>query len=635
MKNALLSIVALMLLAVSGAAASRAAMDESAVRAEAVSLAQRQALMWDAAVKNDWEALYGLIQPQTRKKVSLLQYMMNPHTPTPLVGIRISGADTSTAPDEEAEAKRLIAAGKAPRYNPPILSYRFSEMRFSPDGRRAVAISSLSISAEQFMGPTATVMQMYEFWVKDDDGIWYADTAATSLIHTSGAATGHDPMQGLSVGADPALLAAALLEEARAAAENQMPRLLEQALWLDTPGTVRRAEDAHMDHREILRRHLDRVFAGAWKNRHIFPAMMEAARWYSLIGHDSTAYEGYRAAAADDPNSDSARAGAALAAAHTGRWAEAADHYLHLLRIGAAAGGALPASLEPYLAPECRLCENIPSAAGLAIAARLCSRGDYATAAAVYRFYAERHPGFADALARLKRGQELTLTQLLGNELARESAALTYHDASGLLRALGLRIAHPDDIPAGGTLPRGGITLRSSPPLARTDFSTGYFTSAIPATGDIRGGETALSQQLPKGGGWLLASMSGGTLRGAFHPDGANGQNPGFAAAVEKLKNRETLFAVRVGGGPYLPDAAALKALETAGVDTATLPAPLMNLALAGVKGSKRGSARVFPSDITVLKKLDPAAREEAGAVSVKGFGPAARVRLVRQQRRI
>lgn len=623
-----MSAVVLVILAVSGAAESPEAMDAGAIRANAISLARRQAAMWEAAVKNDWKGLYSLVLPEMRKKVSLLQYMENPRTPSPLLGMKISGAATKV--DEEAEAEKIIASGAAPQYRPSILSYRFLEMHFSPDGRRGVVISTLSISAMPFMGPTSTTLQLHDFWVKDADGIWYADLASTTLIHTSGAATGHDPMAGLSVKTDPASLVATLVEEARAAPEDLMPRLLEQALWLDVRGTVRRVEELHMGHREMLRGHLDRVFAGMWKTRHYFPLLMEAAPWYLLIGEDAAAYECYRLAVAIDPASGPARAGAALTAARTGHWSEAAGHYLHLLRIGASRGDDLPASLEPYLAPPCRLCENIPAADSLAIAARLCNRGDYINAAAIYRFYAERHPGFTDAVARLKRGEELTLTRLLGDELARESASLTYHDAAGLLRALGLRIAHPDDIPAGGTLPRGGVTLRSSLPLMQTDFSTGYFTHTIPATGEIRGKETAFSQQLFKKGGWLLASMSGGSLRGAFHPDDANGKNPAFAVAAGKIKKGATLFVARVGSGPLMPDAAILKTLETAGVDTAALPKPVNNLVLAGIKGGTRGSARVFASDIGVFKILDTAVKDGPGAVRVKGLGPGARVRLVR-----
>lgn len=628
MRKALGAVIVLMALSASGAVGSQPAMDESAIRIEAISVARRQTVMWEAAMKSDWKGLYGLVLPQIRKKVSLFQYMVDPRTPPPLLGMKISGA--ATVVDEEAEAEKLIASGTAPQYRPPILSYRFLEMYFSPDGRRAVVISNLSISAAPFIGPTSMMLPLHDFWVKDADGIWYADLASTTLIHASGAATGHDPMAGLTVKVDPASLAAALVEEARAAPEDRMPRLLEQALWLDVRGTVRRAEELHMGHREMLRSHLDRVFTGMWKSLHYFPLLMEAAPWYQLIGEDATAYECYRIAAAIDPVSGHARAGAALTAAHTGHWAEAADHYLHLLRIGALAGGAVPASLESYLAPQCRLCENIPAADGLAIATRLCNLGDYVNAAAVYRFYAERHPGFKDALARLKRGQELTLAQLLGDELARESVSLTYHDAGGLLRALGLRIAHPDDIPAGGKLPNGGVTLRSSPPLMQTDFSTGYFTYTIPATGEIRGKETAFSQQLFKEGGWLLASMSGGSLRGAFHPDDANGKNPAFAAAVKEIKKGETLFVARVGSGPLVPDAAILKALEAVGGDTAALPKPINNLVLAGIKGGTRGSARVFASDIGVLKILDTAVKDGPGAVRVKGLGPGARVRLVR-----
>ncbi len=625
----LLSAIVLIALAASGAAGTRAGMDERIIRTEAISLAKRQAQMWEAAVKNDWEGLYSLVLPRMRKEVSLFQYMENPRTPSPLLGVKISGATTPL--EDDATAKKLIASGTAPQYRPTILRYRFQEMHFSPDSRRAVVISNISISAAPFLGPTSTVLPLYDFWVKDAaDGIWYADLASTTLIHTSGAATGHDPMEGLSVKADPALLAATLVEEARAASEDQMPRLLEDALWLDVPGTVRRAEELHMGHREMLRSHLDRVFAGMWKNLHYFPVMMEAAPWYQLIGDDAAAYECYRTAAAIDMDSGPARAGSALAAARTGHWPEAAGHYLHLLRIDAARRGDLPALLEPYLSPHCRLCENVPAADGFAVAARLCNRGDYVNAAAIYRFYAERHPGFADALARLRHGKELTLTQLLGEELARESGALTYHDASGLLHALGLRIAHPDDIPAGGALPQGGVTLRSSPPLPQTDFTTGYFTYAIPAAGDIRGKDTAFSRQTLNEGGWLLASVADGTLRGGFHPDDAKGQNPAFAAAVGKIKKGETLFVVRVGIGPVMPDTASLKALEAAGVDTFALPKPIKNLAMAGIKGGKRGSARVFTSDIGVFKMLDAAVKDGPGAVRISGSGPGARVRLGR-----
>ncbi len=628
MRKSLLAAIALMLLAASGAAGSRAAMDENAVRAEAVSLARRQSMMWEGAMKNDWEGLYRLILPRLREQVSLLQYMENPRTPAPLLGVKISGA--ATVVDEQAEAEKLIASGAAPPYKPLILSYRFLEMRFSPDGRRAVVVSNLSISAAQFMGPTSMMLPLYDFWVKDSDGAWYADLASNTLIHTSGAATGHDPMEGLSVIADPVAMAAALVGEARAVSEDQAPRLLEDALWLDTRGTVRRAEELRLGNREMLRGHLDRVFAGMWKNRHYFPLLMEAAPWYQLIGEDAAAYECYRMAATIDQDSGSARAGAALTAARTGHWPEAAGHYLRLLQIGVSRPDDLPASLEPYLSPHCKLCENIPAADGLAIAARLCNRGNYATAAAVYRFYAERHPGFAEALARLTRGQELTLVQLLGDELARESASLTYHDVSGLLHALGLRIAHPDDVPAGGKLPPGGVTLRSSLPLQQTDFSTGYYTYAIPASGEIRSKDTVFSKQLFEGGGWLLASMRGGSLRGAFHPDGAKGQNSTFAAAVGDIKKGETLFAARVGSVPLVPDAAILHTLEEAGVDAATLPNPIKNLVLTGIKGGKRGSARVFASDIGVLKIFDAAVKSEPGAARINGFGPGARVRLIR-----
>ena len=628
MRKLFLSAAALILLAASGAIASREAMDESAVRAASVALAKRQAQMWEAAVKSDWEALYGMVSPQARKKVSLLRYMENPYTPAPLTTVNISGA--ATLLEEEAEGKKLIADGKAPRYQPPILNYRFLEMRFSPDGRRALVASSAAISAEQVIGPTSSVASLYGLWVKDDGGTWYADLAATALIHTSGAATGNDPLKGLSVKVDPASLAAALVEEARSASGGDADALLDEALWLDTLQTARRAKELHMGSPELFRVHLDRVFSGAWKMPHIYPGMMEAAYWYSLIGEDDAALRAYTVAAAAYPGGEDARAGAALAAVRLGRWDEAAEHYLHLLGIGAATGGALPPTLESYLSPECRLCEKIPAATGLAIASRLCNRRDYPAAAAVYRFYAMRHPGFAAALDRLKGGKELTLVELLGDELARESAGLTYHDAAGLLEALGLRLVHPDDAPVGASLPPGGVTLRSVPRLERASHGAGYSSWVSPAAGEIRGAGSEVSQKLLEKEGWLIAAIDEGALRGDLHRDGPNGENPGFAGAVRKLKKGETLFAVRVGNGPYTPDAETLKALETAGVDAATLPKSIFNLVLTGVKGGKKGSARVFASDIAVLKSFDPAARGKSGAVSVKGFGPEARVRLAR-----
>ncbi len=630
MKRLILFSAVLLAMAVSGAAAPSGEVNENAFRTEAVSLARHQARMWDAAVENDWEGLYAQVLPQTREKVSLLQFMINPHYPAPLLGIKISGADTAPARDENAEAGKMIASGSPPPYKPPILSYRFIEMRFSRDASRAVVISNLSVAATQFLGPTSTIMPLYEFWMKGADGKWYADLAATTLIHTSGAATGHDPMEGLSVKVEPARFAAALVEDARTAAKDRVAELLEQALWLDVPETVGLAEKLHLGYREMLRSHLDRVYAGMWKSPGFFPVLMDAARWYLLIGEDGPAYDCYRHAAIIDMDSGPARAGAALTAARTGRWTEASAHYRHLLLLSAAAGTNPPPSLEPFLAPECKLCEKIPSTEGFIIAARLCNRGDYATAAAVYRFYAEKYPGFAEGLARLKRGEGLTLVQLVGNDLAREAAALTYHDATGVLHALGLRLTHPDDIPAGGTLPQGGVGFRSSLPLPQTDFSAGLFTSVIPAEGYISAKDVVLSQKLVDGGGWLLASMDGGKLHGAFHPDDAKGQNPSFAAAMGKIKKGGTVFAARVGSGPFIPDATTLKTLEAVGVDAAGLPTPVRNLVLAGVKGRNPGSARVFASDIGLLKKLDAAVNGGPGAVTLYGFGPSARIRLAR-----
>ncbi len=589
----------------------------------AVTLAKRQSAMWSAAVNNDWEALYAFILPALRKKVPLAEFIKNPHGPEPLVGGRISGAVTTAEPD--AKVRKALAAGNAPPFQPRILYYRFTEMRLSPDGRRALVVSEATVSAEQFIGPTAIRMAFFEFWEKDRSGVWYADLASTTLMHLSGAATGNDPMQGLTTVIDPATLAAGFVEMAHNANPEKQRSMWEAALWLDPFGTAQ-AASADTGMGELLHAHLDRVFEGAARRPLLFPAVMEVARWYAMIGGDEAAYRNYAAAVMLSPDDASSRGLAAQAAARLGRWDEAAGHYRRLLQLSAATGKTPGESLEPYIAPECLLCTNVSAASAFALAGELMNLEQYALAGAIYHFYAERNPGFADAVARLRRGEGRPLTEVVGDEIAREAGRFSYDGISKLLSSMGFALAHPGDAPAGGALPKGGVTLFAAPAVLQIDFSAGYFAMARPAQGRIEwnGGRLEGAEK----DGWLLAELDRG--KGNYFPDADDGGNAPFTAALRKLKKGTTFAAVRFGKHAYKPEAAQQKALAEGGIDAARFGGNDSVVFLLGVKGGKKGSARVYSSANALQRRFAPAVKGRPGMLAVAASGDDLRVRLLR-----
>ena len=140
-----------------------------------LAVAKRQAQMYDAKIKSDWQAIYSLLTNEYRSQKSFEKFVARPHLVDDERPKKLSGAQT--APEI-----------KNKRYMPPHLGYRLTDFYISEDKKMVKVVSQTTLSAPQFVGPITTNQPDEEFWIKTANG-WKAQWDTKYLIHASGAAT--------------------------------------------------------------------------------------------------------------------------------------------------------------------------------------------------------------------------------------------------------------------------------------------------------------------------------------------------------------------------------------------------------------------------------------------------------------
>ncbi|MBI5178705.1 MAG: hypothetical protein HZA04_05550 [Nitrospinae bacterium] len=574
-----------------------------------IALAKRQSALFTARAKSDWKAMYAFILPAQRGKISLEQFMDNPHEMPPKSAkspIAISGAKTA-----EEELKQ--------RYVPAPFQYFIEEFRLSASGTEAMVLSEVRVPAPPMMN-ALMVMRVAnaDFW-RYESGEWYLDMEAGQAFHASGAQTGK-PGSRLTESVTARELAGSLLARAEQLSGAERQSALDDALWVDTSGTVQRIAERRISAGILPVSHLKRIFAEYGTYRNYFQPMMDMGDLFSMAGDHESAYDGFLAAHLAYGASVPALAGAARSAAAMERWQPAAEHFIDLLNVSAISGKSAPESLEPLLRGGCPLCAKLPPKTLKRIADGLIRVRQPEIASEVYASLLTAGAGWSDARAKLEKGKAVPLEDLLGPELAPDSARFTYDEAEKLFGAAGISLAHPDDAPAGFSLKGKTISAASSPALFQEDYSTGYFSGRIPAAVSIvwPGGKVEQSSQ-GEVGGYAAVFIRGGTISGGYHKDNGAGSAKNFhiADALGAIKKGTGVILARLPVAAYPVDDATAKAFGSIGVDVALLGGNISSLVVFGVKGARPGTARVFTGDGALAKTFLPS--NEAGEQSIKG----------------
>ncbi len=568
---------------------------------ECVELARRQSALFEAEARSDWKAIYSFVLPGQRKKVSLRDFAGNPYAMPINKTVSLSGAKSALEPGAEPELKT--------RYLPEVVGYRFVEFRISPGGNDAVVISDVRAPMPIMMGSSVGNIGVSDYWHKEG-GEWYLDLYKRFTVHASGAITRVSPESDPTLTAKADWLAKQFLDAALKLPEGsaERERALDEALWLDTFGVVKRIAVEKIPAGGLPLAHVKRALAAYPNYRNYFEPMMDMGYWYGLVGDYESSYDGYLSAHVVYQASEGATAATAKAAVALERWAEATALYIDLLGIVPISGQQVDAGLEPYIQGECSLCQKVPVKTLRTLAAALVRAGRADLAASIYGNVLEAGLDWKDITGRLVRGKGVTIKELLAPEFSGTTAQMTYAEIAELLKAPKIGLYHPDDAPAGLALGNKTFSAQSVPKLNREDFAGGHSSNTIPPSATIAWGNGKAEFSAPDVGGYAAVFINKAGVAGKSYRDNArdSAENYRLANAIDALKKGAGVILARASMLPQKVDARTEKMLNAIGVDTKALAGGIPSLVVFGVKGSKPGTALVFHGDGAIRKTFLP-----------------------------
>ena len=594
-----------------------------------LAVAKQQARMYDAKIKSDWRVMYNLLTDDYRKRTTYGEFVTNPHIDPDKRPKNISGAKTSTA------------AGKK-SFLPPHLGYRLTDFYISEDKKMVKVVAKARLTAPQLIGPVTKNSPDEEFWIKTGPG-WKAQWDTKYLIHASGAATSPKTpkLPNFTTHVKAADLARRFVEEARKLPNGEKRNgLLEKAVVVDVFSvveTIKKTDAEALAAKPFVIKQINRQMLANPISSMYFEQMMEAGRWTAIAGDHESSYQNYWMARGLDPFKEETQAALADEALRLGRPDDAAGHYVDLLKLVSITNSRHTTLLEQQIEKKCAICKQLTADKKIDIAKNLTNAQKWKPAYILFNRLLKESVSWHKTTAKLEAGKTVKTGEALGEKIADVAGQYTFDELKSLLRAGGINLYHPGDIPIKISGIKGSLTIESVPKVQRAIYKKFYKMGWLPAKALIKWNGMESSRETTTHGGYLavILKKSSATVK-KFYPDAVPDAagNEQLIKDIKKLKRGESIILARVSVSNVVMEHFLIGALATIGVDAGLLQGSIGAQIIIGTKGMEIGGAKVYSGKHALRKVFTPpnmvdTKMMKGPAITVTGSGENATVKYI------
>jgi len=589
-------------------------------RKNVLTLTARQTALYEAKMKSDWKGIYGMFSPEIRAKISLNDFVAQPHLGAGVASVQKNGADHG--------GKGEVASDDPfkKEYIPRYVSFRIESISLSDDKSRAKVSSKTDIQMFA-LGDGATLeLPDEEYWIKVNDN-WYLEWDIKYIAQISGAQTKKDEViPEFTVTVSNRELSLWYLAQAEKIEDlHARYELHERALLLHPYAAVEEINRRGINAGDLPARYIDRAMFGRKLNQSLFTSNLDMGRWYKLAGDNDKAYKAYLEANRKDPVRIDALEGLIQTAYDTGNFSAAVEHYISLLNVSSIFKVQPKETLEGEITGDCPICGKVGFALRMELARNAVYAGRHEIAFPVYMQSLKSRDAWPGLLEKGLSGRKIKLKEALGMELLDELKNLSYGDLSALAGQAGIFLFHPADELLHGSRIQNAIELESSPLKRYATYKGGYNTTTRDALAKIRWNEEYVVCPETVKGGYVAVFEQGGGFKGECFKDD-NEMFAGSKALLDKMENMkkgEHAYLSRKAPGKNTLTDYWEKGLRDLGIDETMLPRSPSAHIIIFVKG---GKSRVLEGDRMISLRLsgsnlDKWSKEGLPSMKVTGKG--------------
>ena len=594
-----------------------------------LAVAKKQAMMYDAKIKNDWSAMYSLLTDDFRTQRSYEVFVTDPHMDDDNHPKKISGANSP-------------AAERKKEYLPPHLGYRLTDFYISQNRNMVRVVSKVTSAAPQFLGPITNLHQDEEFWIKSGDGRtgrsgWKAQWDTKYLIHASGAATSlkTPKLPNFTTHVKAPDIARHFVNEALKLPPGQKRNdALEKGIAVDVFAVVETLAEKKIDATSLLVKQINRQMLANPDSMMYFEQMMKAGRWLSMAGDHESSYRNFHTARGLDRFKEEAHAALSNEAIRLGKLEKAARHNIDLLKLTSITKRSRATLLERQLAGICEHCEKLSTDTKIDLAKNLLNAQKWKAAYNLFNHLLKEEKSWGKAVKKLKAGKSVEVREAVGEIIAGITDGQTFDELNRLLNAGGINLYHPGDIPEHFPSIKGSLIIESVPKVRRANYKEFYKLDWQPAKAVIKWSGMDSSKETTTHGGYLVVTLKKGSAPlEKFYPD----RIPTAAGSeqlirdIKKLKRGESIILARVPFSTVTMEHFTAAALSSIGVDAGLLQGSFAAQLIIGAKGMPIGSAKVYSGKHAIKKVFMPpnvvdAKKQKTPAVTITGIGEKATI---------
>ena len=562
-----------------------------------VTVAERQAQMYDAKIKSDLKAIYGMTTGEYRSTTSYEQFAVFPHATADERTIDVSGAKTS--PDTDFD------------FYPTHLGYRFTDFYLSENMKMVKVVSTTTVIPPPVAGPITMTTRDEEYWVKTASG-WEAQWETKYLIHASGAATSSrtPKLPAFKPGVKAADLARRFMDKAgRLPRGDKKDSAVKTGLLLDVFTAVKFLPKESTGALPLVRAQIKRQLLANPASSRYFTVFMEAGNLYNLAGDHEQSFSNYKMALAADGNRADALVRVVEEAVELGRFAEAARQYVKLLKLASITNRHHETSFERLLSGGCAVCARLSHESKIETAKGLINAQKWEPAFSLLKNIVTTGEQWPKTLEKLKAGKSVKLVDAVGEEVTENLGNLTDYELREILLAGDIALSTPGDMPVANGAIKGALTIESTPKVTVQIYEGYYKIDFIPASAGIKWDGLESSNSSTFSGGYLTVVLRPGSAPvKKFYPDKLSSVagSRRLVTDINGLKNGDSMILSRVSVY-YLPlHESLLAALSLLGVNASDLQGPKSAHVIAGTKGGEPGSAAVYEGKYAINKIFTP-----------------------------
>lgn len=559
-----------------------------------VSVAERQAVMYDAKIKGDLKAIYGMTTGEYRSTTSYEQFAAFPHATADERPKNVSGAKTSPV------VKDLS-------FYPPHLGYRFTDFYLSEDMRMVKVASTTTLMPPPAAGPITMAIRDEEYWVKTASG-WKAQWETKYLIHASGAATSSrtPKLPAFKPGVKAADLARWFMEQAgKLPPGDKRDRAVKTGLLLDVFTAVKFLPKKQTGAVPLVRAQIKRQLLANPASSRYFTVFMETGKLFHLAGDHEQSFFNYKKAVATDGNREDALARVVEEAVELGRFDEAAGQYASLLKLASITNRHHETSFERLLPSGCAVCARLSHGAKIKTVRGLINAQKWGLAFSLLKSIVTTGEQWPKTSEKLKAGKSVKLVDAVGEEITENLGNLTDYELREILLAGDIALSTPGDMPVASGAIKGALTIESAPKVTVQIYEGYYKIDFISARAGIQWDGFEFSYSSAFQGGYLTVVLRPGSAPvKEFYPDKPSSVagSRRLVEEIDGLKTGDSMILSRLSIRAVPLHEKMLAALSGLGVNTFALHGPKNAHVIAGTKGAPPGSAAVYAGDYAIRK---------------------------------